>query len=129
MCVSNVYQPILNILSPLVVEYGMPRILNSSVIHIFDRDTDEEDLNVTVVEVPTNGHLSVILNGKNKVLKDGQNFTAKTLREGRVIYRHSRDSSFYGEMKLQLCDGEFITNPTTVFHQHYVHPQAPDSSQ
>lgn len=113
-CVSNVYQPILNILSPLVVEYGMPRVLNSSIIHIYDSDTNEEDLFVTVVEMPSNGYLYRVINGRNSLLHNGANFTAKDLREGRIVFRHERESSFYGEMRFQLNDGEFMTNPTII---------------
>lgn len=92
----------------------MPRVLNSSIIHIFDRDSHEEDLLITVVETPTNGHLFKVINGLNIILHQGANFTAKDLREGRIVFRHERESSFYGEMKLQLHDGEFNTNPTII---------------
>ncbi|KAF2363062.1 VWFC domain [Trinorchestia longiramus] len=113
-CVSNVYQPILNVLSPLVVEYGGVRVFNSSVIHIFDRDTSEEDLLITVMAAPSNGYLYQVSDGKNQLLRNESQFTAKELREGRIVFQHERGSSFYGELTLDLYDGKFTTNPSVV---------------
>ena len=101
-------------MGPLIVEYNTPHVVNSSLVHIFDQDSAVEDLLLILVESPTNGYLYKVLNGKDVVLHQGSNFTAKDIDEGRIIYKHSRGSSFHGQMFFELHDGRFTTNPAKI---------------
>lgn len=107
VCHYNTEKPIIHILAPLVVEYGKPLSVNSSVLYIKDVDTPNDQLVVNVEETPSNGGIFRYFNGKDEQLINGSKFKVEEMQENRIFYKHETNRPLYGEMWLSVSDGQY----------------------
>ena len=109
VCHYNTVGPALQLMGPLVAEYGKLSPLNGSVLHITDVDTSRDLLVVTVEELPSNGALLRMVNGSSHKLKMKSNFTVVEMAENKIYYKHQINQPLYGEMRLSVSDGHYST--------------------
>ncbi|XP_076043694.1 extracellular matrix organizing protein FRAS1-like [Oratosquilla oratoria] len=114
LCLYNLQPPSIGSPMPLLVEYGIPLVLNSSMILIHDPDTDPSRLRVTLIEEPSNGELRRVSSGRDHILQKGDSFTAEELLASKMSFHHSTSLPFSGYMTFSVSDGQFESNPAQV---------------
>lgn len=114
VCHYNVDKPSIQILEPLVVEFGKPIVVNSSLFYIQDGDTQNDKLTVIVHKLPSNGALFRFTKGRNVRLKRKSKFTVRELEENQILYQHEKNQPLYGEMQLAVSDEQYRSRPEVI---------------
>ncbi|KAB7500158.1 Extracellular matrix protein FRAS1 [Armadillidium nasatum] len=112
ICYYNFEKPQLYALGSLKTEYDSPTtIFNTSILHVFDMDSQKEHISFILEEIPTNGDLYIIENRDSlRKLKNKETFLYNNLEEGRIIFTYKKRKPLNGFMKLKVTDRQFESN-------------------
>ncbi|KAK7080023.1 Extracellular matrix protein fras1 [Halocaridina rubra] len=114
-CLHNTEMPILKILIPLIVEYNSIYIINSSVLHVEDKDTSHKRLSVIFEIMPSNGFIYHIHKGRDILIQEKEIMSIDNFKKGQIYFKHDKNRPLHGNMKISIFDGFFRSSVEDVF--------------
>ncbi|KAG8454257.1 hypothetical protein GDO86_000773 [Hymenochirus boettgeri] len=113
-CEVNIHAPVLVVNGSLTVGIGGVRSLDMSIISVQDQDKGNTIFTFHVVNVPANGRLVKIVNGKEVYLTRDTYFSWEDLKEQRVRFEHIKGKPRTAVFSLKVRDGQMYSQPKNI---------------
>lgn len=116
VCHYNVDIPRLFVAGVLNADYKGSTVLNSSLVHVFDADTQRERIFAIIEETPSNGNFFVWdhNNSVKRKATQGSTIPYESFEKGWVVFEYKKSESFHSYLKLKVSDGQFESEPSIV---------------
>ncbi|KAL4617481.1 extracellular matrix protein FRAS1-like [Arapaima gigas] len=110
----NVQTSTLCVKGSMLVPVGGSGPLDQSLVALEDLDSDKEELVLLVLQLPSNGKLVRLTDGKEEILNSGDVFTLLDLKNKAVHFMHDKDKSRSGELTLRLVAPQLVSPPRSI---------------
>ncbi|XP_073717143.1 extracellular matrix organizing protein FRAS1 [Misgurnus anguillicaudatus] len=113
-CHANNRAPSLYINGSLLVPIGGVKPLDPTLLSIKDADSQSESMLLQLLQPPSNGHLVILENEKERTLGKDDAFTLTQIKSRAVRFIHDREQSTNGQFLLRAADPQLFSQPQTV---------------
>ncbi|TRY85660.1 hypothetical protein DNTS_020362 [Danionella cerebrum] len=113
-CHANSRAPSLYINGSLLVPIGGVKPLDPTLLSIKDADSQSESMLLQLLQLPSNGHLVVLENDRERILTKDDTFSFTQLKQRAVRFIHDKEQSKGGQFMLKAGDPQLFSQPQTV---------------
>ncbi|CAM4540352.1 unnamed protein product [Leuciscus chuanchicus] len=113
-CHANSRAPSLYINGSLLVPIGGVKPLDPTLLSIKDADSQSESMLLQLLQPPSNGHLVVLENDRDRALGRDDIFTFTQLKHRAVRFIHHKEQTKSGQFVLRAADPQLFSQPQTV---------------
>ncbi|XP_042580368.1 extracellular matrix organizing protein FRAS1-like [Cyprinus carpio] len=113
-CHANSRAPSLYISGSLLVPIGGVKPLDPALVSIKDADSQLESMLLQLLQPPSNGHLVVLENDRERALDRDDTFTFTQLKRRVVRFIHDEKQPKSGQFMLRAADPQLFSQPQSV---------------
>ncbi|KTF97312.1 hypothetical protein cypCar_00002394 [Cyprinus carpio] len=113
-CTANSRAPSLYINGSLLVPIGGVKPLDAALLSIKDADSQSESMLLQLLQPPSNGHLVVLENDRERALGRDDTFTLTQLKRRAVRFIHDKEQPKSGQFMLRAADPQLFSQPQSV---------------
>ncbi|RXN23492.1 extracellular matrix FRAS1-like protein [Labeo rohita] len=110
-CTANSRAPSLYINGSLLVPIGGIKLLDLALLSIKDADSQSESMLLQLLQPPSNGHLVVLENDRERTLSRDDTFTFTQLKRRAVRFIHDKEQPKSGQFMLRAADPQLFSQP------------------
>uniref|UniRef100_A0A8C1C520 Fraser extracellular matrix complex subunit 1 n=1 Tax=Cyprinus carpio carpio TaxID=630221 RepID=A0A8C1C520_CYPCA len=114
VCRANSRAPSLYINGSLLVPIGGVKPLDAALLSIKDADSQSESMLLQLLQPPSNGHLVVLENDRERALGRDDTFTLTQLKRRAVRFIHDKEQPKSGQFMLRAADPQLFSQPQSV---------------
>ncbi|XP_073695623.1 extracellular matrix organizing protein FRAS1 [Garra rufa] len=113
-CHANSRAPSLYINGSLLVPIGGVKLLDPALLSIKDADSQLESMLLQLLQPPSNGHLVLLENDRERALGKDDAFTFTQLKHRAVRFIHDKEQPKSGQFTLRAADPQLFSQPQSV---------------